>query len=203
MTLPKFYLASHSPRRQEILQRVGIDFDIVPRKPVDETIVSHDSPSQFAETLARLKARNAILTDDTLDGIVLGFDTIVYIDGEILGKPKNEVDAKKYLRKLSGKWHTVHTGVAAIRISSGEIKSSCETTEVLFSNLTDDEIDAYILSNEPMDKAGAYGIQEFGALLVEKIDGCFYNVVGLPLLCLTKVLKMLNIDRIEFLRRKF
>ena len=200
MGLPKFYLASHSPRRKEILQRVGIDFEIVPRKPVDETITSYDEPANFAETLARKKVQNAILQDG-ISGIVLGFDTIVYIDGEILGKPKNETEARNYLKKLSGKWHTVYTGVAALEIISGEISSSVERTNVLFSELSEDEIDAYIRSGEPMDKAGAYGIQELGALLVEKVDGCFYNVVGLPLLCLTDVLKVFNIDRIEFLRR--
>jgi len=198
MSLPKFYLASASPRRRELLSRVGIKFDIIERKHFDERSISIESPAEYAETLARLKAQNAIIPPNPA-GIVLGFDTIVYIDDRILGKPANTEEAALFLKKISGRWHTVYTGVAAIKIPEGAIVSSVESTRVLFSELSDAEIDTYVSTGEPMDKAGAYGIQEFGALLVKKIDGCFYNVVGLPLLCLTEVLKQFNIDRIMLL----
>ncbi len=149
-----------------------------------------------------MKIENAILPDNA-DGIVLAFDTIVYIDGEILGKPRDEDEAKNFLRKLSGRWHTVFTGVAAQKVllpERDEILSTVEATKVLFSKLAEDEIDIYVSSGEPMDKAGAYGIQELGAMLVRKVDGCFYNVVGLPLLCLTDVLSQIMINRVEIFR---
>lgn len=149
-----------------------------------------------------MKIENAILPDNA-DGIIIAFDTIVYIDDEILGKPRDENEAKKFLHNLSGRWHTVYTGVAVQKVllpKWNEIVSAVEATKVLFSELTDDEIDIYVSSGEPMDKAGAYGIQELGAMLVRKIDGCFYNVVGLPLLCLTDVLSQIMIGRVEIFK---
>ena len=201
MKLPKIFLASESPRRRELLMRIGIEFELVNRIPFDESIVPQTSPDKYAEALARMKAENAIAPQGA-EGIVLAFDTIVFIDNAILGKPANKAQAKEFLKRLSGRWHTVFTGVAARKIPEEKLVSSVEATKVLFSNLSDDEIDAYIASGEPFDKAGAYGIQELGALLVEKVDGCFYNVVGLPLLCLTDVLAELNINRLIFLTPK-
>ncbi len=193
------YLASLSPRRKEILSRIGIPFTIISRTPFDEKLIAANEPAKYAENIARMKIENAILPDNA-DGIVVAFDTIVHIDDKILGKPRDEDEAKKYLRKLSGRWHTVYTGVAARKIilpGRDKIVSAVEATKVLFTELTDDEIDIYVSSGEPMDKAGAYGIQELGAMLVRKVDGCFYNVVGLPLLCLTDVLSQIMIDRAE------
>ncbi len=198
MSLPKFFLASSSPRRRELLRRVGFRFEIVDREPLDETSFPKADPKAFAERLAVEKALRAKIPENER-GIVLAFDTIVYIDGEILGKPRDEAEAKRFLARLSGRWHTVFTGVAARRIPEGEFASAVERTEVLFSKLSQAEIDAYVASGEPLDKAGAYGIQRLGALLVAKVDGCFYNVVGLPLLCLTKVLEKLNVKRLELL----
>ncbi len=199
----KFYLASGSPRRKEILSRVGFNFEVVDRIPFDETAIPRTDPANYARTLAEMKAQNAKIPESASpNAIILGFDTIVYLDGEILGKPDSPEQAREFLRRLSGRWHTVYTGVAAVRVGDKKIVSDVEQTRVLFSPLTDDEIKAYVESGEPMDKAGAYGIQELGALLVERVDGCFYNVVGLPLLCLTRVLERLNIERVQLLRRR-
>ncbi|RKZ28542.1 septum formation protein Maf [bacterium] len=198
MTFPVIYLASSSPRRREILSRVGIHFETVPRIPFDERKFARGKPDEYAKKIAEEKVRKAILPDNA-DGIVIAFDTIVFIDGEILGKPKDEDEAKLFLKKLSGRWHTVYTGIAVRKTGEDEIFSDVEATDVLFSELTDDEIDIYVSSGEPMDKAGAYGIQELGAMLVEKVNGCFYNVVGLPLFRLTDVLSRIMIDRSEIL----
>ncbi len=200
MSLPKIYLASSSPRRHEILRRVGIAFEPVPREHFDENDLPHIAPEDYARRLAEMKLEKAILPEDA-DGIVIAFDTIVFVDGQILGKPKDADEAKRFLRKLSGRWHTVFTAVCAMKIPEKTSASKVERTDVLFSELTDEEIDLYIASGEPMDKAGAYGIQELGAFLVKRVDGCFYNVVGLPLLCLTEVLSCFNIKRIDIFNR--
>lgn len=189
------YLASHSPRRRELLARVGIPFKIVERSEVSDDGLSKDAPAEYAVGLALRKA----LAADIDDGLVIGADTIVILKGEIIGKPQDKNDAKEILQKLSGKWHTVVTGIALVDKSSGEQKTAFEATQVLFSELADDEIDAYIATGEPMDKAGAYGIQEKGALLVRRVEGCFYNVVGLPQFLLTELLKSFNIDRKELI----
>ena len=197
--LPKFYLASDSPRRIELLRRLGLPFECVKRGKSETPDIFTSDPAQFARLLAIKKVKSAILPKNAC-GIVLGFDTIVYIDSKILGKPRTENEARKFLRMLSGKWHTVHTGLAAMSVPQMRIESNVESTRVKFSELSDEEIDAYIASGEPMDKAGAYGIQKFGALLVEKVDGCFYNVVGLPLLRLTKLLEKFKIERLTLIK---
>ncbi len=197
--LPKFYLASDSPRRIELLRRLGLPFDCVKRRKSEAPDIFTSDPAQFARLLAIKKVKSAVLPKNAY-GIVLGFDTIVYIDGKILGKPRTENEARKFLRMLSGKWHTVYTGLAAMSVPQMRIESDVESTRVKFSELSDEEIDAYIASGEPMDKAGAYGIQKFGALLVEKVDGCFYNVVGLPLLRLTKLLEKFKIERLTLIK---
>ncbi len=198
--LPKFYLVSHSPRRHELLKRVGIPFVIVKRSEVDESVESSVNPAFFAEKLAKNKVKAALIPSDA-NGFILGFDTIVYIEDEILGKPDNKEQACLFLKRLSGSWHDVFTGVAVMRTKDRKIESDVEITKVKFSKMTHSEIELYVNSGEPLDKAGAYGIQELGALLVERIEGCFYNVMGLPLLRLTKVLERFNIKRTILLRR--
>ncbi len=196
--MKRIYLASASPRRRELLTRVGIEFELVDKIDESEFTPECETPAQFAEQMALHKAKTAKLAPEA-SGIVLGFDTIVVLDGAILGKPRDTDEAKQFLRALSGREHTVFTGVAAIDVGTGKTVLAHEATKVFFSPLSDDEIDCYVRSGEPMDKAGAYGIQELGALLVQRVDGCFYNVVGLPLLCLTKVLFEHNIKRLDFL----
>jgi len=198
--LPKFYLASQSPRRHELLKRVGIPFVIVKRAEVDESVESSVNPAFFAEKLAINKVKAASIPSNA-NGFILGFDTIVYIEDEILGKPENKEQAFLFLKRLSGSWHSVFTGVAVMRTEDRKIESDVEITKVKFSKMTLSEIELYVNSGESLDKAGAYGIQELGALLVERIEGCFYNVMGLPLLRLTKVLERFNIKRTILLRR--
>ena len=174
-----FILASASPRRRQLLRQVGADFQ-VESSPVEEIKNLSLAPEEMIQGLALQKAQAVAAMHHT--GLVLGADTIVVNDGCILGKPVSEEDAAEMLRGLSGKWHEVMTAVAFVD-ASGEKKPwlSVEKTKVKFRNLTEADIAAYLKTGESFDKAGAYGIQGYGALLVEKIDGCYFNVVGLPL----------------------
>ena len=174
-------LASQSPRRRELLKYITDDFTVKVSE-VDETLPDGISPSEAVLYLSRIKAEPFAAGGDT----VIGADTVVAIDGEILGKPANKEDARAMLTKLSGKTHSVFTGVTVIR--DGKEQSFFEETKVKFFNLSENEIEKYIKTGEPLDKAGAYGIQGFGSLLVEKIDGDYFNVVGLPVSRLNRVL---------------
>lgn len=166
-------LASQSPRRQELLKLITNDFEIKVSN-VDESLPSGISPKNAVLYLSKIKAEPFKNDSD----IIIGADTVVALDGKILGKPKNEENAREILRFLSGKAHSVFTGVTVIK---GDIaKSFAVETKVKFFDLTDEEIDEYIKTGESADKAGAYGIQGYGSLLVEKIDGDYFNVVGLP-----------------------
>ena len=166
-------LASQSPRRQELLKLITNDFEIKVSN-VDETLPSGISPKDAVLYLSKIKAEPFKNDSDT----IIGADTVVALDGKILGKPKNDENAREMLKFLSGKAHSVFTGVTLIK---GDItRSFAVETKVKFFDLTDEEIDEYIKTGEPADKAGAYGIQGYGSLLVEKIDGDYFNVVGLP-----------------------
>lgn len=175
-------LASQSPRRCELMKFSGFDFAVKPSE-ADENIEKKLSPKETVEILSLRKAMAIKSKDD----IIIGADTVVAIDGEILGKPKNENDAYNMLKKLSGRTHSVFTGVTVIK--NEKIKTFCEETRVTFYHISDEEIKAYIKTGEPMDKAGAYGIQEKGGLFVEKTEGDYNNVVGLPMSKLVRVLK--------------
>lgn len=167
-------LASASPRRREMLTLMGYDFTVKPSR-AEENIV-HCAPGEYVSRLARIKA--AAVAEEFPGCCVLGSDTIVYLDGEILGKPRDEEDAFRILSTLSGRTHTVFTGVA-IMAGDKEIVFY-DKAEVTFKTLEPDEIRDYIATGEPMDKAGAYGIQGPATVLVEKIDGCYFTVIGLP-----------------------
>lgn len=172
-------LASASPRRQALLRQIGLNFD-VRTSNVDENSVGIENPKEYVLTLSERKAQDVARTVE--NGIVIGADTIVVLEGKILGKPKDHDDAYEMLMTLSGRWHEVYTGFTLMDRPSNQIISAVERTRVKFCTLAHDEIIQYIQSGAPMDKAGAYGIQDdFGAVFVEKIDGCFYNVVGFPL----------------------
>lgn len=169
------YLASQSPRRTELLTQVGIDHTVV-SSSYEEPNEGYDSPIAMVKAQALGKARCAVGIPK--GGIVLGADTIVVLDNEVLGKPQDEADARRMLERLSGRSHSVVTGVALL-IKGDEVVFHNET-KVYFKELAPFEIESYIASGEPMDKAGAYGIQGKGALWVEKIEGSYTNVVGLP-----------------------
>ena len=178
----KILLASGSPRRRELLSGMGLQFDIC--KPCfDEDSVKGFSPDVTVEKLSLGKATSAAC-ENTL---VIGSDTVVALDDVILGKPTDEKDAFNMLKMLSGRTHFVYTGVALV--GGGKSIVFHEKTAVHFKELTDDEIIAYVKSGEPMDKSGAYGIQGKGCLFVEKIEGDYLNVVGLPVVKLAKILK--------------
>ena len=173
--MPEIILASASPRRRELLKYIVPEFKVIPAD-IDETIPDDIPAEKSAEFLAVKKAKHVSAGDP--GSVVIGSDTVVIIDGEILGKPRDPSDAERMLRKLSGKTHSVITGVC---LSCGDSTDSfsCKTA-VKFFPLTDEEIRSYVDSGEPMDKAGAYGIQGKGCLLAESIEGDFFNVVGLP-----------------------
>ena len=173
-------LASKSPRRRRLLEQLGLDFEVIPSS-VDEDIGDHLPPEHYAKKLALAKAEEIAGSID-YDAIVLGSDTIVVLDDRIINKPGDEEDAVRMLKTLSGRTHTVYSGIALVDTSSDRKTAEVQTTKVTFRELADDEIRAYVVTGSPMDKAGAYGIQDdFGAVFVSNIEGCYYNIVGLPL----------------------
>jgi septum formation protein len=184
-------LASNSPRRKDLLRQIGVAFLSDPAD-VDERVLAGETPEGYAVRVALDKARVAAARAGT--GIVIAADTIVVREGIILGKPVDARDAERMLAMLAGGMHQVMTGVAIMDSSTGRFLTRLAVTRVWFRSLTHDEVAAYVATNEPLDKAGAYGIQEKGALLVEKIDGCYFNVVGLPLSLLGEMLKEFGID---------
>lgn len=190
--MKKYILASASPRRKELLEQIGMKFDIIV-SDADENIISKDMPPNlYVEELAMLKASSTIeylRKNHYGNCIVISADTIVTLDGKILGKPKDEKDAFEMLRTLSGKSHEVYTGICIMRSDNGFSVADFEKTVVHFNQLTDEKIKWYINTGEPMDKAGAYGIQGQGAILINKINGDYFNVVGLPLAKLVKILE--------------
>jgi len=189
VTAPRVVLASASPRRHELLNIIGIAHDVVPAN-IDESIRGGESPRKHAERLAREKASSVSGRDSGV--VAIGADTIVLLDKKILGKPANTVDAGTMLSLLSGREHTVVTAVAVAR--GRKVCSAVEEVTVKFRKLTNDEIDAYIATGEPMDKAGAYGIQGYGATIVERIEGDYFAVMGLPLVRLISLLAELGVS---------
>lgn len=181
-------LASASPRRKELLKLIVDNFCIAP-SDIDETVEENIETEKYPEYLARKKAEYVFENGHQGD-TVIGCDTGVFIDGKMLGKPKNKDDAKQMLSKLSGRVHRVITGCCVIK--NDRAVSFSQTTEVEFYILTPNEIDEYTATGEPLDKAGSYGIQGRGALLVKGINGDYFNVVGLPVAALNRVMKNLD-----------
>lgn len=186
----RILLASHSPRRRELIAMLGIDFSIADPIEVDESYPADMPADTVAEYISRKKAE-AYAATLTADTILITADTIVLVDGEILGKPHSEASAKEMLRKLSGKSHKVITGVTLSTVDA--IQSFSAVTTVNFDNLSDKEIEYYIENYHPFDKAGAYGIQEWiGAAGIKGIEGSYYNVMGLPVHQLYKFLSTIS-----------
>lgn len=198
--MEKIILASASPRRSEILKNIGLQFDVVV-SDADEKSISPDCGAElYVQELALLKAAAvAKKTELKKDQIVISADTVVVLDGKILGKPTDRQDAANMLQMLSGREHSVITGICVLRLKDAFSVCDSVVTRVKFKDLSSELIDLYIDTNEPMDKAGAYGIQGRGALLCEKIDGDYFNVVGLPVSKLCDILR--NDFGIELLKQ--
>ena len=183
---PRVVLASQSPRRRELLSLIGIPHEVRPAD-VDETYPAGELPREHAIRLAREKA--AAIAEP--DAVVIGSDTIVIVDGDVLGKPGDANEAARMLRRLSGRSHVVITAVAVSW--RGRVESDAEEVGVTFHELTEERIAAYVATGEPMDKAGAYGIQGFGAVNVARVDGDYFAVMGLPLQLLIRVCERLGL----------
>lgn len=182
----RLVLASASPRRKEILRNLGLEFEII-TSDAEEKTDSGIPPYMMVQQLAMIKGTDVALK--AKDALVISADTIVYLDGKVLGKPDSAENAKKMLKMLSEREHEVYTGICITDAGGGKSVSDYEMTKVKFRTLDDEEIEKYVGTGEPMDKAGGYGIQGKGCLLVEKISGDYLNVVGLPAAKLAKILK--------------
>ena len=182
----KLILASSSPRRAEILRDAGFTFSVV-SSAVDETPLPDESPQDHTQRLAMAKAE-LVAAGAVGPAIVIAADTVVAVDGRIIGKPRSAHDARQILEQLSGRTHSVLTAVALIRLPGAARRAFVETTFVQFSTLTSDEISRYLATEEPYDKAGAYAIQGLAGRYIPRIEGCYFNVVGLPLSRVTQAL---------------
>lgn len=186
----KLVLASGSPRRAELLRAAGIDFT-VRVADLDEKLLPNELPRDYVVRLSREKAQ-AVASEIGDGELVLGADTTVVILNEIAAKPIDDNDARRMLRLLSGKWHEVLTGVSLV--GDGKVTSDVALTRVKFVKLSDEEVDWYVASGEPMDKAGAYGIQGYASRFVERIEGSYSNVVGLPVQMVYAMLRRINTE---------
>jgi septum formation protein len=186
----KLILASASPRRAEILRNAGIRFEVC-STDVDESLLVNESPADYVRRLALAKALAAADKNPNLgaDALIIGADTIVVVDARVLGKPASRDDAKHMLRSVSGRIHEVHSGLALLQISGMQQRVVEEITRVHFAHLGDQEIEEYLVTGEPFDKAGAYAIQGMGGRFVKRIEGCYFNVMGLPLARLWTLLR--------------
>jgi septum formation protein len=189
---PRLVLASTSPRRIALLTEADIPFDAVAPRDVAEDFRRGEPPREIVIRHARAKARS--VAADYPGRILVGADTIVVLEGAVFGKPADEDEARAMLAYLQGRTHTVFTGLAVVDLAAGRELSDAEATDVTMRPLVMEEIAAYVATGEPLDKAGAYAIQGRGALLVERVDGDYFNVVGLPLFRLSKMLASCGYD---------
>ncbi|TFE30697.1 Maf family protein [Cohnella luojiensis] len=188
-------LASASPRRQELIALLGLPIRILPSH-VEEDTPEDWTPSQIVEGLSLRKAlavKEKLTNPADVSSIIVGSDTIVVLNGKVMGKPRDEHEARLMLEQLSGNTHEVFTGVTCVRISDAKTVTSHRVTKVRMRSLSAEQISRYVDTGEPMDKAGAYGIQEIGSLLIESIEGCYFNVVGLPVSLLAVQLEQFDI----------
>lgn len=189
-------LGSQSPRRGEILSYFNLPFKQIPPHFDEDSIPFQDNPEDYVQLLAKGKVESLI--PQFSSSLILTADTIVYKEGKIYGKPRDQEEAFQFLKELSGKWHTVFTGLSVY--SQGKIFQSLEKTGVLFHSLTEKQMQIYHNIHEFADKAGGYMIQGSGSLIVKRIEGCYYNVVGLPLNALASVLRQAGIDLWQHLK---
>ncbi len=191
----KLVLASASPRRQELLRQVGLEFMTMPSSFVEDEGLA-GSPAEVAMHNALGKAEEVAAKLES--GLVLGADTVVICDNQLLGKPKDRDDARRMLRLLSGRWHEVLTAVALVDVSTHCLRQELVRTRVHMHALHQDEIEGYLDSGEPFDKAGSYGIQGLAAQFIDRIDGCYFNVVGLPLSTIVEMMRSIDQDYTPF-----
>lgn len=182
-------LASASPRREQLLKQIGLVFRIIPGEVAEDTIEAA-VPEQYVQKCALAKALAVQQQVDPGD-IIIGADTVVVLDGMIYGKPKDAADAGRMLANLAGRTHSVWSGLAVVS-TAGQLIQAVET-RVTLAQLSSQQIERYVASGEPMDKAGAYAVQGLGATFIERVDGCYYNVVGLPLQTLVQILATLGV----------
>jgi septum formation protein len=182
---PPVVLASGSPRRRELLARLGLRFEVDPPRREEDAWSAGEDPDAYAGRISLSKAAEVV--ERRPDALVVAGDTIVVLDGDVLGKPGDAVSARAMLARLSGREHSVHTAVTVIA-PGGACATGTEITRVRLRTLGAEEIDAYVATGEPLDKAGAYGIQAFGSILVEGVRGCYFNVMGLPVVRLLALL---------------
>ncbi|HPO77817.1 MAG TPA: Maf family protein, partial [Thermoclostridium caenicola] len=176
--MPKLILASASPRRKDLLTQIGLEFEAYPAD-IDETSIGYTDAGKYAEEMSRRKALMVAEKFYDIPGeeyLILGADTTVEIDGNILGKPQDYADAVRMLETIQGKWHRVITGITLVNAGTREVITDSEVTRVKIRPMTPEMIRAYLKTGESMDKAGAYGAQGFGSLIVERVEGCFFNV---------------------------
>ncbi|MFD0588298.1 Maf family protein [Paenibacillus sp. GCM10027627] len=200
-SISRLVLASSSPRRKELVASLDLSLPVyILSTDADETILEHWSPQQAVEELSVRKAQAALdmLPKESSGGdLIIAADTIVVLDGEILGKPQHEQEAIETLAKLSGRQHDVYTGVAVLLADSGKMSVSHRHTKVWMKELGLSKIKRYVETGEPLDKAGSYGIQGIGATLVDKIEGCYYSVMGLPVSLLSDMLEQYGVRVLE------
>ncbi|RJQ25384.1 septum formation inhibitor Maf [Candidatus Parcubacteria bacterium] len=187
----RIILASKSPRRESLLKQIGLKFEIDPSK-CKEQINPKLKPHELVKSLSLQKAKEVAKRHK--NAIIIASDTLNFLGNKILGKPKNAKDAKTILKKESGKAHTVITGFTIIDTSNQKTYTGSTKTKVYFKRLSEKEIDSYIATEEPLDKAGGYGIQSLGSIFIKKIEGDYYNVVGLPIFDLTQALRKFGIE---------
>ncbi|AGL02652.1 Maf family protein [Desulfoscipio gibsoniae] len=195
--MPNIYLASSSPRRRELLNQIGLPYTVITIE-VDESLPSGLSPAEQVVALSRRKAGAA--AQKLSEGVVIAADTVVVQNGEVLGKPADETEAMSMLERLQGAIHEVFTGITVMDLPGGRVLSDYECTEVQMREVSKDELARYIATKDPLDKAGAYGVQGVAAVFVDGIRGCYFNVVGLPVFKLAQLLKKINVDVSKYWR---
>lgn len=197
-TRPKWILASASPRRKEILERLGLRFRVIPSGIQEPGRSRNETPSNYAVRIARLKS--AEIAKQQKSGLIIGVDTIVVQGTRILGKPENASEAKSMLRRLSGRWHEVISGICLTDCREGRTRSGFGLSRVHFRRLSEDDLDWYVKTGEYCDKAGAYGIQGYASLFTDRIEGCYFNIVGFPLAAFQQLCRKSGINLINELR---
>jgi septum formation protein len=189
---PKWILASASPRRSEILNRLGIQFQVDPSGIPEPPRKPHEIPSSYAVRIARLKAKEVSKRHPS--GLILAADTIVVVGNSILGKPETRKDAGSMLKRLSGRWHEVLTAVCLLDSQSRKIRSLCIQSRVHFRRLSPSDITWYLNTGEYQDKDGAYGVQGYASLWIDRIEGCYFNIVGFPIAAFEKLCRKSGIN---------